>query len=327
MPFSAWLPAAIAAPTPVRALVHSSTLVTAGVYLLIRFNEIIQKRDLRLVLLRVSALTIFIAGLGAVFETDIKKVVALSTLSQLGLIVMILRVGIKELAFFHLITHAIFKSSLFICVGFIIHSLGGAQDGRQISRFRLSRPALGVILRTTNLALCGFPFLAGFYSKDAVLEYIHTSNLNLSFIFLIIAGTGLTVTYSLRVLYLRVSRVNVIRGVRRVRDFDFTVVKSVSILFLASLFRGFLIYWVITPLEVPSYLRDLEKYAIILVRAIGGSIVYRVVQLKSRRSTKGFKVVEVAVRSMWFLRQLRTKILVGISMVTGLTGMKVVDMG
>jgi NADH-ubiquinone oxidoreductase chain 5 len=119
VPFSAWLPAAIAAPTPVSSLVHSSTLVTAGVYLLIRFNFFL---SFNYFLLVTSVITITLRGIGAFFEIDLKKVIALSTLRQLGVMIIIISLGIKELGFFHLLTHALFKSLLFLCAGFYIHS-------------------------------------------------------------------------------------------------------------------------------------------------------------------------------------------------------------
>jgi len=171
MPFSAWLPAAMAAPTPVSALVHSSTLVTAGVYLLIRFHHVYERLvRLNVFLFVISRLTIFIAGIGACYEMDFKKVVALSTLSQLGVIIMILRLGNVYLAYFHLLTHALFKALLFMCAGKIIHIGGGNQDIRLLGGLGGLGSLTGVRFLRANLALCGFPFIAGFYSKDMILE-------------------------------------------------------------------------------------------------------------------------------------------------------------
>lgn len=241
MPFSAWLPAAIAAPTPVRALVHSSTLVTAGVYLLIRFREVVDKRGVRGVIIGVSAITIVMAGLGALYERDMKKVVALSTLSQLGLIILVLGAGLKELAFFHLITHAMFKSTLFMCAGSIIHSAGGSQDRRRMGGLEVRSPLLRVIFRATNLSLCGFPFLAGFYSKDALLEEVFRSRRNAWVVLIAAAGTGLTVAYRFRVLYLRSRREATSGRATSLGDVRRTEVKSIGVLFLARVFIGFLI--------------------------------------------------------------------------------------
>lgn len=201
IPFSSWLPAAIAAPTPVSALVHSSTLVTAGVYLLIRFNNLITDTSIGKFLLLISGLTIFIAGLGANFEFDLKKIIALSTLSQLGLIISILAIGFYKLAFFHLLTHALFKALLFICAGVIIHNIKNSQDIRDMGSLTVHMPLTISCLNVANLALCGFPFLAGFYSKDIILEMVLISNLNLFSVFLFFFSTGLTVRYSFRLFY------------------------------------------------------------------------------------------------------------------------------
>merc|ERR1712183_108276 len=114
IPFSAWLPAAIAAPTPVSALVHSSTLVTAGVYLLIRINFLLVQTRMGEILMVLGTMTIIMAGLAAILEIDIKKVIALSTLRQLGVIIIILGGGCPTLAYFHLLSHAYFKAILFI---------------------------------------------------------------------------------------------------------------------------------------------------------------------------------------------------------------------
>jgi len=127
IPFSAWLPAAIAAPTPVSSLVHSRTLVTAGVYLLVRFFNVLGCVHFLFV---VSLITIIISGLGARYEIDFRRVVAFSTLSQLGIIIMVISVGLTDLGYFHLTGHALFKSLLFLCAGVYIHSMGDWQDLR-----------------------------------------------------------------------------------------------------------------------------------------------------------------------------------------------------
>jgi NADH-ubiquinone oxidoreductase chain 5 len=131
IPFSSWLPAAIAAPTPVSALVHSSTLVTAGVFLLIRFYPFLHSHKIfNIMILIVAVSTIFIAGLRATTECDIKKIIALSTLSQLGIIITRIGLNAPILAYFHIITHALFKALLFICAGAFINQHLHSQDLR-----------------------------------------------------------------------------------------------------------------------------------------------------------------------------------------------------
>nr|ASY98581.1 NADH dehydrogenase subunit 5 [Camelomantis moultoni] len=200
IPFSAWLPAAMAAPTPVSALVHSSTLVTAGVYLLIRFNKAFPDWLLKFLLV-ISVLTMFMSGAGANFEYDLKKIIALSTLSQLGLMMSILSMGFADLAFFHLLTHALFKALLFMCAGMVIHSVKNFQDIRFMGSLSIFMPLTSACFMVSNFALCGMPFLAGFYSKDMILELISISSLNMFMYFMFFFSTGLTVCYSFRLFY------------------------------------------------------------------------------------------------------------------------------
>lgn len=145
---------------------------------MIRFESLLKSFNYTSLLLGIAVITILLAGINANFEVDLKKVVALSTLRQLGLIITILRAGLPNLAFFHLLTHALFKSTLFICVGFIIHRIRGYQDGRKIRSLRLCAPLIRAIFIGRNLALAGMPFLAGFYSKDVILELIYRNTLN-----------------------------------------------------------------------------------------------------------------------------------------------------
>jgi len=184
IPFSSWLPAAIAAPTPVSALVHSSTLVTAGVYLLIRFNYYLNfNKYFLFFLLLLGSLTILISGIGANYEIDFKKIIALSTLSQLGLIMRILSLGYIKLAFFHLLTHALFKALLFLCAGIFIHRIINFQDIRISGGFNNQLIIVIIFFNISRLALCGMPFLAGFYSKDIILEFVLISNVNIIIFF------------------------------------------------------------------------------------------------------------------------------------------------
>nr|AXI98825.1 NADH dehydrogenase subunit 5 [Pseudoniphargus triasi] len=277
MPFSAWLPAAMAAPTPVSSLVHSSTLVTAGVYLLIRFYPVISGvcyfwESLMLV----SMMTMVFAGLGANFETDVKKVVALSTLSQLGLMMMILSAGSVNLSFFHLITHAMFKSSLFMCVGFMMHNLSGSQDGRVMSGFSQMSPVMVSYFLVVNMALMGFPFLAGFYSKDLILESIYMMNSSYLIITGLVLGTGFTFSYSLRVMYLVSGSTWV--GPSTVGNEDMSKEVSMGILGLvsASIVVGFIWSWSCFSEMEMVMLSGSEKYSVMIGGILFGGGAYMV---------------------------------------------------
>nr|CTP93681.1 NADH dehydrogenase subunit 5 [Pseudoniphargus sorbasiensis] len=271
MPFSAWLPAAMAAPTPVSSLVHSSTLVTAGVYLLIRFYPVMSSVCYFWeMLLVISIMTMFFAGLSANFETDLKKVVALSTLSQLGIMMMILSVGSVSLSFFHLVTHAMFKSSLFMCVGFMMHNLSGNQDSRMITGFSEMSPAMMSYFLVVNMALIGFPFLAGFYSKDLILESILMLNNSYLLIVFLILGTGFTFSYSLRVMYLTSGGVSMSGGILGVSDMEKDVLVSIFGLGVASVVMGFIWSWMWVSESEMMALSSLEKYSVMVVGVLFG---------------------------------------------------------
>lgn len=189
----------MAAPTPVSALVHSSTLVTAGVYILIRFVSLTPGRPITSVLGTLGICTIILARLSALSECDIKKIVALSTLSQLGVIFSAFNTGSITLVFFHLIVHAFFKALLFICAGHIIHNIGDTQNLRSIGGGGLACPARRSVISLCKASLCGLPFYASFYSKEFILERLATNSRRtlLSF-FGIWVGVILTIAYSVR---------------------------------------------------------------------------------------------------------------------------------
>lgn len=280
IPFSAWLPAAMAAPTPVSALVHSSTLVTAGVFLIIRFIPIIKNSKLLLVAFIIGVLTILIAGWRANFETDLKKVVALSTLRQLGLIFTILGLGRDLLAFFHLIIHALFKSSLFICAGFIIHNINSRQDSRFAGTFNFRSPTLGLVFGCTNLSLCGFPFITGFFSKDIILE--KTFNVfNNNFVYtLIVLSTGLTLSYSIRAIYITARETRKTPTLITSRDFSSTLIKRTIFLFIIRIAGGYILRLLILTKGFILSMITIKKFSIIIIIIIITILIITIITLK-----------------------------------------------
>nr|WMY23982.1 NADH dehydrogenase subunit 5 [Trinervitermes geminatus] len=275
IPFSSWLPAAMAAPTPVSALVHSSTLVTAGVYLLIRFSPSFGYW-LNIFLLLVSGLTMFMAGLGANFEFDLKKIIALSTLSQLGLMIMTISMGLSGLAFFHLLTHALFKALLFMCAGGVIHSMGDSQDIRFMGGLSVYMPFTSSSLMVSNFALCGMPFLAGFYSKDFILEMFSMSYVNVFGFFLLFVSTGLTVCYSFRLFYFVLcGDFNFVPSYSMV-EANYNMMVGMIGLLIMSIFGGGSLMWLICPTPsmicLPYYLSFLTLFVVFL----GGWLGYEV---------------------------------------------------
>ena len=199
--FIIWLPAAIIAPTPVSSLVHSSTLVTAGIYLLINYEILIDLKYKEYILV-ISRITIFISGVIANFEIDFKKIIALSTLSQLGFIIRIYSLGIVNLTFLHLFIHAFFKSIIFICVGSLIHYIRGIQNFRFYSGIYYLYPIKGLLIIFSLIILCGFPFLVGFYSKDLIVEYYFLNKIRIFRLLNLIIGTIFTVSYSFRLIFI-----------------------------------------------------------------------------------------------------------------------------
>lgn len=329
IPFSSWLPAAIAAPTPVSALVHSSTLVTAGVYLLIRFNFLLAESFIGKILLLLGGLTIFIAGIAANFEFDLKKIIALSTLRQLGLIIRILAIGFPKLAFFHLLTHALFKALLFICAGAIIHNMKNSQDIRDIGSLSLFIPLTTSCLNLANLALCGIPFLAGFYSKDLILEVVIISQINFVSFFLYFFSTGLTVCYSMRLTYYSVSGYFNESSLNCLNDEAWVITKSILGLMVMAVLGGSLLRWVIfssyTIVCIPLFIKLLTTF----VCVVGGVLGYllRNVGVYFTNKSLIFYFFSFLNSSIWFIPLVSTTGLVFFPLKIGGHSLKVFDQG
>ena len=268
IPFSSWLPAAIAAPTPVSSLVHSSTLVTAGIYILLRFKDSLSTacRISAEIILITGAATMVIAGFGGLLEDDFKKIVALSTLSQLGLIICCLGIRCYQVAFYHLLVHAYFKALIFMATGSTIHSSGDYQDLRVI-RIPFSHSKFtGSILLVRNLRLIGLPFLSGFYSKDLILEIRISSTLGAWGAHLFIIGTILTVLYSLRFLALSRGRSIIGSPLQSAKDASWQIFKSYDKLFILAIAGGSVLNYIyITYPPVLILTPELKNSILILI--------------------------------------------------------------
>nr|AYN60854.1 NADH dehydrogenase subunit 5 [Limenitis doerriesi] len=308
IPFSSWLPAAMAAPTPVSALVHSSTLVTAGVYLLIRFNNLLVEMYFLKFLLLMSGLTMMMSGICANYEFDLKKIIALSTLSQLGLMMSILSMGFYDLAFFHLLTHAMFKALLFMCAGLIIHMMNNNQDIRMMGGISFYVPLTSLCMNISNLALCGIPFLAGFYSKDMILEMVSMSNLNLLIFYLYYFSTGLTMFYTIRLLmYLMINDYNLL-SIYNLYEEDYIMLKSMFILLFMSLISGSFLSWLIFYYPYMIYLPISLKMMVIYVSFIGVLMGWLISNMNIYSLNKFLMFYNLSsfMTLMWFLPNLST---------------------
>lgn len=329
IPFSSWLPAAIAAPTPVSALVHSSTLVTAGVYLLIRFNILLVDTFLGKFLLLIGGLTIFIAGVAANFEFDLKKIIALSTLSQLGLIIRILSIGFPKLAFFHLLTHALFKALLFICAGAIIHNIKNSQDIRDIGGLVYYIPLTTSCLNVANLALCGIPFLAGFYSKDLILETVLLSNLNYFSFFLYFFSTGLTVCYSFRLSFYSLTGDIGQSSLNCLNDESWGISKRIVSLLIIAVVGGSLLNWLLFIFPPIICLSSSFKNITLIVCIIGGGLGYLIssVTFYFHNKSLNFYLFSFMNISIWFIPILSTVGIIKYPLSLGFNTIKSFDQG
>nr|QIV24556.1 NADH dehydrogenase subunit 5 [Utra nitida] len=307
IPFSSWLPAAMAAPTPVSSLVHSSTLVTAGVYLLIRFN-LAFSQNLMFFLLFVSSMTMFMSGLGANFELDLKKIIALSTLSQLGLMLSILSLGDFYLAFFHLLTHALFKALLFMCAGNIIHNLGDCQDIRYMGGLVKHLPVTCAFFNICNFSLCGLPFFSGFYSKDLVVEVMSMQYLSIYIYLVFYLSIGLTVSYSFRLTYYSLTGDYNYSSLSGLKEGNLLMLKGMGGLILLVVFSGSMLQWLIfsSPyfISLPITLKLMALTMILLGMWIG----YEVAKFKLNYLCKSLNYLTLSTffGSMWNMPAIST---------------------
>ena len=272
-----WLPDAMEGPTPVSALIHAATMVTAGVFLIIRSAPLFEGSPLALTVVTIiGALTAFFAATVGVVQNDLKKVIAYSTCSQLGYMVMACGISNYSTSLFHLMNHAFFKALLFLSAGSVIHAVSDEQDMRKMGGLIKSIPFTYTMILIGSLSLMGFPYLTGFYSKDLILELTYDKYYIIFAYWLGSFSALLTAFYSIRLIYLTfITNTNSKKQVLlEVSESSLNITLSLFLLALGSIFAGYLTKEMILSNVIPPIVSNSIKLIPLLFSLFGAIFAF-----------------------------------------------------
>nr|YP_009093889.1 NADH dehydrogenase subunit 5 [Poecillastra laminaris]AIT59116.1 NADH dehydrogenase subunit 5 [Poecillastra laminaris] len=303
-----WLPDAMEGPTPVSALIHAATMVTAGVFLIIRSGPLFEGSSLVLTVVTfLGALTAFFAATTGVVQNDLKKVIAYSTCSQLGYMVMACGVSNYSTSLFHLLNHGFFKALLFLSAGSVIHAVNGEQDMRKMGGLIRSIPFTYTMVLIGSLSLMGFPYLTGFYSKDLILELAYGKYYIIFAYWLGSFSALLTAFYSIRLIYLTfITNTNANKGIFRGADESSSNI-TFPLLFLAfgSIFVGYLAKEVVLSNTVSPVVSNFIKITPFVLSLVGMFLAFTVYSSGAifkwgvYRKLEGQRVLYTFLNSAW----------------------------